>query len=90
VPLEGTYLHDALREKTLATVSDATWGKVVVSGHTHRPRGGNPHFVTHHRVTLSSDADHTHVLWAVALPERRFFKVTRHGAVTTGLVADAL
>jgi predicted phosphodiesterase len=84
------YLPDPLRDKKLATVSDPAWGKVVVSGHTHRPRGGDPHFVTDNRITLSSDADHRHVLWAVALPERRFFKVAPNATVTHGLEARAL
>lgn len=88
VPLRETYLHDQIRDKALATVSDPGWGKVVVSGHTHRPKGGRPHFVTDHRITLSSDADHTGELWAVALPERRFFKVARDGSVASGV--DAL
>jgi predicted phosphodiesterase len=83
-PRPETFLHDQLRDKKLATVSDPGWGKVVVSGHTHNPPGGRPHFVTKHRITLSSDADHDGVLWAVALPERRFFKVDPRGSVTSG------
>lgn len=83
-PLPGTHLHDQLRNKDLAVVSDPGWGKVVVSGHTHNPEGGRPHFVTEHRITLSSDADHNGVLWAVALPERRYFRVNPQGSVSSG------
>jgi serine/threonine protein phosphatase 1 len=89
-PRPETFLHDQLREKKLATVSDPGWGKVVVSGHTHNPPGGRPHFVTEHRITLSSDADHDGVLWAVALPERRFYKVDPFGTVTSGTDTSGL
>jgi 3',5'-cyclic AMP phosphodiesterase CpdA len=89
-PLPGTHLHDQLRDKALAVVSDPSWGRVVVSGHTHRPRGGRPHFVTPHRITLSSEADHTATLWAVALPDRCFYRVDRTGAVTRGKDAEQL
>lgn len=79
VPLPSTFLHPQLREKSLARVSDERWGRVVVSGHTHRP--GDPHFVTPHRIAVSSDADHTGQLWAVMLPERRFVRVDSTGEV---------
>lgn len=78
-PLHETFLHDQMRDKNLARKSDPTWGRVVVSGHTHRP--GSPHFITKNRITLSSDADHTGDLWAVILPERRFVKVGPTGEV---------
>ncbi len=89
-PLDETWMHDPIREKTLSVKSDPTWGRVVVSGHTYEPvrrcadpyRPGAPHFVTEHRITLSSEADHTGHLWAVILPERRFVRVGPTGEVT--------
>lgn len=92
-PLEGTYLHDQIRDKSLAHVSDPAWGRVVVSGHTHKPylrapgqdHPAAPHFVTDHRITVSSDADHTGHLWAVVLPRRQFLRVEPSGEVTSPL-----
>jgi hypothetical protein len=76
-----------LRDRALATVSWSDWGHVVVTAHTHEP--GDPHFVTDHRVSLSSDADHNGHLWAVVLPQRRFLRVDPSGTVTAPLEAPA-
>jgi hypothetical protein len=70
-----------LRDKQLATASDPAWESVVVSGHTKQPARAvmghphAPHFATPHRITLSAEVDQSGVLYAVALPERRFYGV---------------
>lgn len=78
-PLPGALTQAQIRDKKLARVSDASWNRVVVSGHTARPAGRDaalPHFVTGRRIALSAEVDHTGVLWAVRLPDRRFYRVT--------------
>lgn len=61
-----------------------------MSGHTHNPAGGRPHFVTEHRITLPSDAANDGVLWAVPLRERRFYEVDPRGTVTSRKDASRL
>ncbi|MGI5863847.1 MAG: hypothetical protein ACOX6T_17575 [Myxococcales bacterium] len=77
------HLHPQLREKALATVSFADWGKVVVSGHTSRPgllvpgHPNAPHFADRWRICLSAEVDASGELFAVLLPERRLFSVRK-------------
>jgi hypothetical protein len=76
-----------LREKKLATMSDPSWGCVVVSGHTKTPGSAKSfgrHFATPCRVTLNSNVDHGKSLWAVELHSRRAIGVAPNGSFEEG------
>jgi len=87
LPAEHTYLPPAIRDKVLAIVTDDSWDRVVVSGHTAKP--GNkvsrhphaPHFMTAKRICLSAEIDSTGILYAIVLPRREVVRVTPDLAV---------
>jgi hypothetical protein len=87
LPEIAEYTNPQLRDKRLATVSTAEWGKVVVSGHTKNParraeRHSNaPHFADRWRITLDSGVDEGGPLHAVVLPERKVLAVDSRGQV---------
>jgi hypothetical protein len=91
VPMEGLMTQPQLRAKELSTVSDASWGRIVVSGHTagagNRVAGhaNAPNFATADRITLSGEVDHgSGVLFAVSLPDRKIYAATATGVEARG------
>lgn len=81
LPVGHTHLPAPIRDKSLATVSDAAWDRVVISAHTRNPaeRVGRhphaPHFVTENRICLSGEIDSTGILYAAVLPGREILEV---------------
>lgn len=72
-----------LQDKTLATVSDSHWERLVISGHTRSPGRGYgtaPHFVGPNRLCISAEVDTSEALYAVILPEGRVIRVTDEGS----------
>jgi ADP-ribosylglycohydrolase len=81
LPAVHTHLPRAIREKSLSTVSDDGWDRIVVSAHTRDPgtrvphHRHAPHFMTEKRICLSGELDGTGILYAIELPHRRVLKV---------------
>jgi hypothetical protein len=89
LPSEHLHSPSRLRDKSLSVVHDATWDRVVVSGHTKQPAkrapGGHrhaPHFMAERRICLSGELDQTGRLFAMILPERRLIEVGADLSVT--------
>lgn len=88
LPGERLFLPDAIRNKGLATVNDATWERVVVSSHTHLR--GQAVFSASRRVCVSATSDHGGGLLAVVLPERRtWLKNTRKRWLTDHVASQS-
>lgn len=68
-----------ISKKELAMNADASWSRVVVSG--HKNLHGACAFVGSKRICLSAEVDQTGILHAVVLPERRFVAVDRTGVI---------
>lgn len=86
LPVVPHFMPSWLQDKTLATVSDAGWGRLVVSGHTRAPGRGSgsaPHFVGPNRLCVSAEVDTSEVLYAVMLPEGRVLRIA-DGGLTLG------
>lgn len=75
LPKEPLFLPPMIRDKALARVDDASWDRVVVSGHTGAVRLGGPRFVGANRVCLAADVDKGGPLHAVVLPSRAWLSV---------------
>jgi hypothetical protein len=81
LPPVHTHLPRAIREKSLAIVSDEAWDRIVISAHTRAPANKvgrhphAPHFMTAKRICLSGEVDGTGVLYAVMLPGREILEV---------------
>ncbi|MDG1483442.1 MAG: ADP-ribosylglycohydrolase family protein [Myxococcota bacterium] len=88
LPATASWLPPQLREKALAGVSDPSWERVVVSGHTKNPAARTgitrhaPHVMTPTRVCLSGEIDQSGVLYAIELPSRRIWSVDASGNVS--------
>ena len=88
LPAASSWLPPQLREKALAGVSDPSWERVVVSGHTKNPAartgitGHAPHVLTPTRICLSGEVDQSGVLYAIELPSRRIWSVDASGTVS--------
>lgn len=65
LPAVHTWMPTLLRDKTLATVDDPTWERIVVSAHTKLPHG-EP-FVGLRRICLSGDVDRRGTVQALEL-----------------------
>lgn len=83
MPPERFFLPDALREKTLATVDDPSWERIVVSGHTRLAR--QPVFFGKRRVAVSATSDQGGGLLAVALRERKYWRATEGGLMEVAI-----
>jgi ADP-ribosylglycohydrolase len=73
LPDQHLWLPPQVRDKSLATVGDVGWDRVVVSAHTRQPGGC---FEGPNRIGLSGEVDASGVLYAVVLPARRLLAVT--------------
>jgi ADP-ribosylglycohydrolase len=84
LPAVHSYLPRAIRDKSLAIVSDDAWDRIVISAHTRAPADNvgrhrhAPHFMTEKRICLSGEIDQTGVLYAIMLPGREVVEVRQN------------